>query len=117
MSRFESLMAEAAIVTANHGFAEDEVGETTYGGSWYGLVRFNRTTLLNIGEDAISREIADDTTYLCIVEESNDGFVGIVDWADELDVGRVDLVESIWRELGEAQSETIEIDLFGGEDT
>ena len=87
MSKFDSVLAEAAHAISTHGFTQSEFGSTEDGG-WNGLVDVSATVLLNLGE----HELRDRFTtahgdavggFLVWLREDSQGFVSVVEFGSD----------------------------------
>ena len=98
MSKFDSVLAEAAHMISMHGFTADEFGSSTEGDGWNGLVDVSATVLLDLGEgdlrDRFVTEHGDAVGgFLVWIREDSQGFVSVVEYgSDEGTRSGVDLV-------------------------
>jgi hypothetical protein len=109
MSKFDSVMAEAAHVIHAHGFAADEFGSSVEGAGWNGLVTVSAPVLLNLGENELrDRFVAEhsDTVggFLVWIQEDTQGFVSVVEFgSDEGTRSSTDLVNQAFDAANAAQ--------------
>lgn len=109
MSKFESIVAEAAWAIHNNGFAEDSFGDSSEGSGHYAFVVVSPRTLRDIGEDELANEFqkspewnvethgmrhfTTDMPMGVVVMERTDGFVTV------LDQGILSSVRLYWEQL------------------
>lgn len=83
MSKFDSVIAEAAYEITLHGFADEEYGTTDTTG-WNASVPVSAVTLLNVGAVDLSERFRaehGDTTLYVWIRENNEGFVNLIEWS------------------------------------
>lgn len=87
MSKFDSMLAEAAYAVAGHGFAEDEFGTVDETIGWNAVVNVTPTVLLNLDETDLFRKVQNDRMpfdgYLVWVHEDSQGFVSVVAYGSD----------------------------------
>jgi hypothetical protein len=88
MSKFDSVLAEAAHVIHMRGFAADEFGSSVEGNGWNGLVDVSAVVLLNLEEDELhERFIAEHGDavggLLVWIREDSQGFVSVVQYGSD----------------------------------
>ncbi len=88
MSKFDSILAEAAHVIHLHGFAADEYGSSTEGDGWNGLVDVSATVLLNLGETEVRERFMAEhgdaiAGFLVWIREDPQGFVSVVEYGSD----------------------------------
>jgi len=86
MSKYSSILAEAADAVVCNGFAEDSFGDVQEPAGYNALAVVSSTVLLNLGEtelrDRYDSEFGDPRNnpsgYLVWIREDNNGFVDVV---------------------------------------
>lgn len=103
MSKFDSVLAEAAYAVAGHGFTDEEFSNVQDSTGWNALVTVSATTLLNVGETEIrDRFLAEHSDapldgYLAWIRENDQGFVTLVTHgSDAGSRSGTDLVSRAW---------------------
>lgn len=99
------LLADAARIVANHGFALDEFGNVDELSGWNALVDTTAVGLLSLGEvETHSRMVASRLDqiggYLVWIMVDNDGHTSLVDFGD--DQGLRSGTDSVERRFNEA---------------
>lgn len=85
MSKFGSILAEAAYTMAGHGFTEGEYGNVETADGYNALCIVSPVLLLNLGEDELAEKVREVTEEECYVwfREDSQGFVDRMGAGDE----------------------------------